>query len=481
MPDTRPRDRYWYLLPLLLCALIRLGWLARFAANPIAPVDAEGFYLLAVNLRAGRGFAIGWSPPFCPNAIRTPLYPVFLLFTYAGLGADPAQAVIAQVLLEVLTTALLIALGRDLALGIVSPPDAARAGFWAGIGYALNGTATRYTGVLLAEPLLISLLAWALWMTVRTLHRPTGMRAGGAGLAWGLAVLTKPNVQYLAIASIGWIAFWALRERPICWSSILAGGGLFLAVLVPWMARNHRHFDRWILSTAFEENLARVAAVATLADLRDAPAEPWSETWEYLYARFAEEVTGRNPDEEPDLRCVDRIAWHRQLARAARMLVRTNLGTYARVHLRGVADALLDPGHRIWYGILTGRAWHETGVVANIWDRIQWSLARGAVGDAIEAFASQRVCAIPPVAAAVWWGAFGIRAGLAAFFLRGLGSLGHDAKVAVLLAGSAVYLIVLPGPIAHDRFFLPALAAILPLAACGLICPLGNRKRGSWR
>jgi hypothetical protein len=38
----------------------------------------------------------------------------------------------------------------------------------------------------------------------------------------------------------------------------------------------------------------------------------------------------------------------------------------------------------------------------------------------------------------------------------------------LLLSGSVAYLLLLPGPIAHDRFLLPVLPALLPLSALGL-------------
>ena len=467
--------RYRYLLPLILCALIRVGWLAWSPVNPIAPVDAEGFHLLAVNVRAGRGFSIGWSPPFCPTSVRTPLYPVFLLATYAGLGADPIRAARGQVLLEVVTTALVIALGRSLADRIDRDTSLApRVGFWAGMGYAFSGTATRYVGLLLSESLLVPLLAWALWMTVRYLHRPGLKWAALSGLAWGLAVLTKPNVQYLAAGSLLLMTGRALWDWPGLWRQLGAGVGLFAVVLLPWMWRNHRAFDRWMLSTAFEENLVRVSAVATLAETRGVRAEPWSETWEYLYAQFAERETGRAPSDAQGLPCRAWARWHRQLAEAARTLVWTHAGSYLRVHLRGVLDHLLDPGHRVWYARITGRSWEETGVVPDIWDRLAWSLARGAVGDAIRAFVSERVREIPPIAAWVWWILAGIRAGVSALSLRGGWRLRSDPWVLLLGIGAMGYLLLLPGPIAHDRFLLPALPTVLSLASVGLV-PLEPR------
>ncbi|HNT76583.1 MAG TPA: glycosyltransferase family 39 protein, partial [Anaerolineae bacterium] len=172
--------------------MARVLWMGWLPVDPIEPIDAEGFHLLAVNVLAGRGFAIGWEPPFCPTAVRTPLYPLFLMGSYLLLGAQPAHAVLLQVLLEALTTALVIRLGRDL--------GGRRAGALAGLLYALNGTTQRYTGYLLSEMLLLPLIAAALLLTARALHRPTPSRVASSALFWGLALLTKPNIQFLVIA-----------------------------------------------------------------------------------------------------------------------------------------------------------------------------------------------------------------------------------------------------------------------------------------
>ena len=142
------------LCSLLLTLAVRVAWLAIFPVDPIGPVDAEGFHLLAVNVLSGRGFAIGWESPFCPTAVRTPLYPLFLMGSYATLGTVPAHAVLMQLMLEVITAALIIRLGRDL--------GGQHVGMIAGLLYALNGSTQRYTGYLLAETLLLPLLTAAL-------------------------------------------------------------------------------------------------------------------------------------------------------------------------------------------------------------------------------------------------------------------------------------------------------------------------------
>ncbi len=171
----RNRVSAWAWLPLLLTVFVRVAWLSAFPTEPTAPVDAEGFHLLAVNMLDGKGFAIGWDPPLCPTAVRTPLYPWFVAGVYSLLGRDPQRVVLGQILLEVLATAGAMALARELATaaaaGTGRPTKVTRvrrAMFLAGLLYAVNGTTQRFTGYLLSEALLLPLLPLALILTLRS-------------------------------------------------------------------------------------------------------------------------------------------------------------------------------------------------------------------------------------------------------------------------------------------------------------------------
>lgn len=463
--------RFLDLFLLWLCLLVRVTWLARFPVDPIGPVDAEGFHLLAVNVLAGRGFAIGWEPPFCPTGVRTPLYPLLLMGGYSVLGAAPARAVLVHLLLAVLTTAWVMRLGREV--------GGAPVGRLAGALYALNGTTQRYIGYLLAEALLLPLMAMALWATVRALRRPTPGRCTLAGLVWGLALLTKPNVQFLALAvgvllSVG--AWFGRRaacvHRP---GAPVAFWLALLAVLLPWLARNRVAFGRWMLSTAFETNLARVSAVATLAEVERVPADPWTETWEHLYERLVTQAAVRYGWPEgatlASLSCEARARRRWQVAQVARDLVMRHPRAWLASHAWGVTLSLLDPGHRVGYAALTGRPWQATGRVANVWVRVAWSLERGAVGDALRAFWQERVGRLPLGAALLWWGLLLGRIAVGAWGLRGLWRLRNQPLVALTLAGTVAYIVVLPGPIAYDRFYLPAIPGVVVLVAMGLVGP----------
>jgi len=459
---------------LLLALCVRVAWLTLFPTDPIAPVDAEGYHLLAANVIAGRGFAIGWEAPFCPTTVRTPLYPLFVAGIYALMGHNPVRVVPLHLLLEVLTTALAIRLGRDL--------GGKRVELWAGVLYACNGTTQRYTGYLLSEALLLPLLTAALWMTARCLRHPSTRKAAVAGLLWGLALLTKPNVQFLALlAGVSAFSFQpsvashqpnptaiarATSHFPFLFFWLALGLTLF-----PWLLRNRMVAGRWMLSTAFEENLARVSAVATLAEIEGVRVEPWTETWEHYYDRLVADVRAHYGwDSRAPLQdaCAEQRQRQTEVACTARDIVGAHPFSYLRAHLRGVLTSLRDPGHRLWYHVLTGQEWESTGVVADIGARMAWALERGAVGDALHALWTERVAHPPLLAALLWWGLSAARITVWWLCGRGVWRQRRTPWLWLALTGSIAYILLLPGPIAHDRFYVPAIPLVTVLIALGV-------------
>jgi len=239
---------------------------------------------------------------------------------------------------------------------------------------------------------------------------------------------------------------------------------------MPWLVRNRLLLGRWTLSTAFEENIARVSAVATEATLRGLEIEPWSETWEHLYdaleLRAVPELA--NVSVKTSAPCRLQLDWQRRIAAEARTLVLANLGTYLRAHVKGVARSLMAPGHRLWYHVVTGRDWAETGTVPDVWQRMGWSLRRWAVGDACRVFWLERIWRIPPAAGALWWGLMMGRLAVMALTGLGLSRLRGSVSVMLLLAGTIAYHLVLPGPISHDRFYVPIVPVVVAVVSLGL-------------
>jgi hypothetical protein len=244
--------------------------------------------------------------------------------------------------------------------------------------------------------------------------------------------------------------------------------GALAIVVGPWILRNGIRLGTWRLSTAFEENLARVSAVATEAKLMDLRLEPWSESWEHLYQRRVKVVTGDADgvlSATGGVGCAQLRYQQTLMADASRRIVTGHLWAYLDAHLQGVLRAVLDPGHRVWYYVLTGQDWSSTGVVPSIIQRMAWSLRRAAVGDALRAFWTQRLRDIPALAAALWWALTLQRALVIFLVLRGLWRLRTNWVVGALLAGVVLYHVLLPGPIAYDRFYVP----IVPVV-CVCVC-----------
>ena len=461
---------------LLLSVLVRVLWLHTFPSQPTAPVDAEGYFLLARNMLEGNGFSIAWEPPFCPNTVRTPLYPLFLTFSFLILGPTAQPIVLLHILSEVLTCAVSIRLGYSLGK-LVSKNSDSRffAGVLAGILYAINGTTQRYTGFLFAETLLLPLFSSALLLTFHSLNNPSFRNTSLTGLFWALAVLTKPNMQFLAFGT-GILLTVSIfhRKIPVKRSLLIAPGFWLAMVLIffPWLVRNKVQSSRWIISSVFEENVARVAAVATQAEIDGIRVEPWTETWEYIYDVMVMQTSlhaGWLYSSEYRFNCNTAVRRQQQISQAARYYVSHHLNDYIIVHLRGVMKSLLNPGHHLWYLVITGEPWSSTGVVSDIWARVAWSLKRRAFGDALHAFVSQRIIQIPFIAGAIWWALCAARFTLWCVVSHGIWCLRKHPWLVVSLIVTLFYIVILPGPIAHDRFYMPAVPIIAVITSIGLI------------
>lgn len=464
--DARGRRRW---LPWLAVFVVALAARWAYAASlppgaPIWSVDAQGYHALALNLLNGHGFSLNTAAPFLPDAIRTPLYPLLVAAVYAVGGPEPAHVAWLQGLLDAVTA---------LVIGSVVGRLAGR-GWWAwaaGGLYALSPTAWRFSNELLTETVLAALLAWLLWAFVRwTEARQPRWLALAASLA-AAALLVKPNVVLLPAllaAAVGLFAAhtggWWARLGPAL--AVLA----LAAVLVsPWLVRNRITFGRWLFSHAFDNNLARVSAVATLARAHGERVAPWTPRWEALYSGLLLEAEARFPDFAPVPRTApeaDRT--FRQLAVVAGDIIRAHPLDFAVAHLSGFARSWVPQEHRYWYERLSGASWASLGSEEGVFGK---ALARLRATGPISALAyvwRARFGALPPLALALWLGWLAAYAIAALLLLRGTGRWRHLPVVLCLVWGTILYVTFLPGPIADIRFRAPVAPLLVVIMALGV-------------
>ena len=214
--------------------------------------DARQYRELADSIIAGDGFQLERGGSRGPDLDRTPVYPLFVALFGAGWQRVPA-VLFAQHLIVLLTAFLTWRWVRDR----LGHPVAATVAFAI---VAFDLTTMTYATYLLTESLFTFFLtaALVLW-PAKDDRRPT-VRAGLAGVAWGLATLTRPITLYLAPLVVLFSLLVALRRRAVLVHLLVAmiTGGL---VVGTWMARNQAVCGHALLSTIEGENLLYYRAI----------------------------------------------------------------------------------------------------------------------------------------------------------------------------------------------------------------------------
>ncbi len=457
----------------VLAVAVRWGYILQFPPGAqTESVDAQGYQALAVNLLDGHGFSLNSQAPYVPDAIRTPLYPVFVAAVYGLSGRDPARVAVIQAWLDALTALVVADVVRRLT-------GQGRWGWLAGGLYALNPILWRFGNELLTEPVLAAVTAWLLWAFVRYGFERQLRWLILAGVLAGLALLAKPNVVLLPAIVAAAVAMLpaggegqlrrggALRERAARAVLIV---GLALAVVFPWVLRNRLVFGRWFLSHAFENNLARVSAVATLARAQGEQVAPWTPRWEAIYSGLLLRAQARYGAAFQPVPATAREAdmGQRQLAAIAVEIIREHPYDFVVSHLSGFLRSWVPQEHRFWYERLSGQTWDSLGSEEGVLGQAVERWRADGAGPALAFVWQARVAGLPPLALALWLGwllAYALGAALA---LRGAWRLRRRPALLLLAWGTVLYTTFLPGPIAHVRFVVPVVPVLSVLMVAGL-------------
>jgi 4-amino-4-deoxy-L-arabinose transferase-like glycosyltransferase len=151
----------------------------------------DGYYDIGSNLFQGQGFSRALRPPFTPEPLRTPLYPLIIA---AILGL--AHTYWAVLMFQLLAGSMIPVLGMGIAHRILPWSSGVT---WVGILLAVGPLSVFYSFVSLAETLFILLFFLFLLSFFDYLETGGAGKIAASALLLGLATLTKPTVQYLPV------------------------------------------------------------------------------------------------------------------------------------------------------------------------------------------------------------------------------------------------------------------------------------------
>lgn len=231
--EARPRETaFWLALFAVALALrVTYAWLTTGpGATPSS--DPATYDTVAWNLARDAGFSLDGAAGPYPTAFVPPLVPWLTSLLYRVIGHQYFAAVLLQCAIGALVPLLVAALGGALFGGTVG-----RLAAWIA---AVHPLLVFFSGYLLTEAAFCATLLVALLLSVEWVRTPRGGRALGAGLAWGIATLTRPTALLLPLV----IALWGWRPLGLTIGPSgrirhLALLALGLALVVaPWTIRN---------------------------------------------------------------------------------------------------------------------------------------------------------------------------------------------------------------------------------------------------
>ncbi|NLF75272.1 MAG: glycosyltransferase family 39 protein, partial [Chloroflexi bacterium] len=227
---TAPR---WLGVIVLLAVAGRLAFIALFSDT--LSLQTSGYDTYAVNVMEGRGYTRFDDRD--GDSDLPPLYPFFLVGVYEVFGRDPVAVALVQIGLDVLTVLLIYWVGRRVA--------GERVGLLAAALYGLYPYLLYQNLTLNDTGLFILLLAAGIALAYRARDRRDWRGAALLGALFGLAALTKAFVLLmLPLLALWWWRQIGLRAAV---RLALAAGVAAALVLAPWMIRNIRLHDAFVL------------------------------------------------------------------------------------------------------------------------------------------------------------------------------------------------------------------------------------------
>lgn len=251
-PDRSAPARMHFVLAVCLFAFaLRLAVMFATSSYRLVDDDTNHFGFgwemgrVAASLAEGRGFASPLPLPTGPTAMVGPVYPLLIALVFKLFGIYTAASAIAvrviQIAFSSLTCLFIYLCGRD-AMGEGTGKLAALA--WAVFPLNIFFTVTKVW-----ETSLTALLTAALfWCMLHLRHSQSVSRWSAGGALLAIAALVNASLVLLVVP-FGLSALFTYRTRIL--RPAVLGLLTCLAVVSPWLVRNHIQFGKFMLRSNF--------------------------------------------------------------------------------------------------------------------------------------------------------------------------------------------------------------------------------------
>lgn len=253
----------WFLFIFLLALVCRLAYFGLSfesrGGDLMATISgADCYYALSENILHGNIYSCDTEPPYTLNAVRPPVYPYFLAFTYTLFGSYWGV-----LLVQILIGSLLPLIGMALASYLFKDVRIVRA---VGVVLAIEPFSILFSIFFYSETVFMFFFLLSLLFLFRyfSLHRLGDVGVSAALL--GASVLTKPTIQYFYLIVLAAL-FVEARKRLTHKTWIAAGTflAIFLLAVTPWLWRNYQAFGSFSISPQKEVNIYSIMVPSVLA------------------------------------------------------------------------------------------------------------------------------------------------------------------------------------------------------------------------
>ncbi|MGB5108084.1 MAG: glycosyltransferase family 39 protein [Candidatus Zixiibacteriota bacterium] len=227
------RHRVAVPIGLLLLALFPRVVAAILIPLEITHGDDPWYYLsIAESVFKGAGFSEGNL-----LAYRPPLYPLYITAIFAIFGEHITVVQIIQALMAAVSCVFVYWFSKRL-FGFT-------AGFLAALFCALYPQFIHYSVGIWSEQLFTFLMLLSLFLLVEGLAKDSKLPLIGAGLAIGLAILTRDSAVFILFGYLIWILR-VSESRRVAIVRFAAVAVCAVLVVMPWTIRNYKVFGKLV-------------------------------------------------------------------------------------------------------------------------------------------------------------------------------------------------------------------------------------------